>query len=257
MKIYKNLGSHVSLTSSDIIKQYADAFQFCLSDPKLFISDFSMLNKEALKWRTKFPDKTLVCHGPYNSNILCSGRYFHDSFSCLTQSIKACEKNKIKYFVIHPGVLGYLDKKSEKYSIKYAKNFIEKFFLVFKKANILLENMSSLKSLKLEALYAIVKDYDNMGICLDTNHAFGRGESMKTVEKFLAKAKTKVIHLNAVPRDLEYGSGEDRHSKLSISQSKGIASETLKSWVFKYPNKIKIMEQFPTFAVKSFRFISK
>jgi endonuclease IV len=254
---YKNLGSHVSLSSVKELEKYTDTYQICLGDPKLFISDFKRLDTEAFNWSKYIQKGTVVCHGPYNTNIICNNRNLLQSLSSLSHTVRVCIKHKIKFLVVHPGVLAYLDSRSDKEAIKYAKSFIERYFLKYNGVDILFENLACLRSLKLDSLYDIVKDYSNMGLCIDTNHAFGRGENWKLVKKYLRKNKTKVIHLNAVPKGLVYGSGIDVHARTSLCHSYGICPEELKEIVINFPDKVKIMEQYPKFAIKSFKYLEK
>jgi endonuclease IV len=254
--MYYNLGCHATLKSVKYLEKYTNIYQICLNDPKKFVYDFSELDEEAGKWGDYIKKGIVVCHGPYNTNIICNNKNLSHSFFSLSQTLKVCVKNKIKYLIVHPGVLSYIDKRSESFAVKHTQNFIERFLLSFNKVDILLENLSCLRSLKLDVLYEIVKDYPNVGLCLDTNHAFGHGESLETIVKYLNSDKTKVIHLNAVPKDLKFGSGLDNHSRTCFSQSVGITPQALKDIAFSRPEKIKIMEQYSKFSEKSFKFLN-
>jgi endonuclease IV len=90
--------------------------------------------------------------------------------------------------------------------------------------NILIENDAGGKdnpAPKLVHLNKVVKDLKsrlvtNIGICLDTEHAYASGDSLTPLDK----SSIDLVHLNAIPSNVRFGSHLDRHSTTALANSK-------------------------------------
>jgi deoxyribonuclease-4 len=130
------------------------------------------------------------------------------------------------YLIVHPGShRGSGEKVGLNRIIKALNDILEKSNALKFRTIILLENTSGAGSslghtfLQLRNIMRGINSKQNMGICLDTCHAFAAGYNLankegikrmeEDLEKFIGWEKLKVIHLN----DSRYplGSRKDRH----------------------------------------------
>ena len=81
---------------------------------------------------------------------------------------------------------------------------------------ILLENSASKRcfGITLKELLEYIKGYTNVGICLDTAHAYFAGIDLIQFTKNLHHPKVELIHLNGIYPELKYGSRIDRHGTI-------------------------------------------
>lgn len=87
---------------------------------------------------------------------------------------------------------------------------------------LLLENTVGAKtadSPSLAALAKVAKEYEWVGVCLDTQHAYAAGEQLPESTSAVW-AEVDLIHLNAVPPYVKFGGHLDRHSWTPLSRSR-------------------------------------
>src|SRR5439155_372185 len=72
---------------------------------------------------------------------------------------------------------------------------------------ILIENSASKKCFgtTLNELLEYIKNYSNIGICLDTAHAYFAGIDLVQFNRDLHHPKVELIHLNGIHPELKYG----------------------------------------------------
>lgn len=71
-----------------------------------------------------------------------------------------------------------------------------------------------------ELVYAknvINQSVSNCGVCLDTEHAYAAGDSLFSVNY---RKDISMVHLNAIPKYVEFGKHLDRHSAVGLADSK-------------------------------------
>jgi endonuclease IV len=255
---YKNLGVHASLKDVNRFIGFTDVFQIGLQNPNSFVHSFDEMNKQAQEWRKMFPGSPIVCHAPFITNLTVEDYHTNSkTVNLLVNHVRVCRKYDIKFIVVHPGQTDIRSNNFGSRSISLAVKLLKKVFSETGtcNTNILLENLPSPISLALEELEEIASKVKNVGICLDLNHCHGSGTNMKEAISFIRKSVVKMIHLNSVPKGDIFGGASDKHTHTPIYDSGEIAPATLIKVISDYPNKIKIMEQYPDFAVKSFRFL--
>ncbi|HJU59817.1 MAG TPA: TIM barrel protein, partial [Nitrososphaeraceae archaeon] len=87
---------------------------------------------------------------------------------------------------------------------------------------ILIENSASKKCFgkTLSELLEYTKGYSNLGICLDTAHAYFAGIDLQQFQEDLSHPKVELIHLNGIYPESKYGSGNDKHGTI-LNSPKG------------------------------------
>jgi hypothetical protein len=125
------------------------------------------------------------------------------------QTIVHCKGNKR----IWPGRLKVLMYEYLRHYAKISPNLI-----------ICLENDAGGKDNKAPRLTSILrtvrsarsKGIENVGICMDTEHAYAAGESMFSI----GLEEVDIIHLNSIPKQVKFGGHLDRHSLTPLAESK-------------------------------------
>jgi endonuclease IV len=255
---YKNLGVHSSLTEVNRFIEFTDVFQIGLQDPISFFHSFDEMSKQAQEWRKMFPGSPLVCHAPFITNLTEEDFYTNSkTVRLLINHVLVCKKYDIKFIVVHPGQCSIRSDNFGSRSILLAIKLLRKVFAEVGtcQVHILLENLPSPLSLALEELEEIASVVKNVGICLDLNHCHGSGTDVKEAISFIKNPAVKMIHLNSVPKGDIFGGASDSHTHTPIYDSGEISPDILIKVISDYPDKIKIMEQYPDFAVKSFKFL--
>lgn len=173
----------------------------------------------------------IVVHASYLINLGSqSPETVQKSLYTLDQELKRCDQLGIPYLVLHPGSgLGNKD------TIECCNQLIANLNLLFEKATykvmLLLENMAGQGSCVgacFEQLAYIINHVNinntknNIGVCLDTCHAYAAGYEFSTEETYkkmwaefdhyIGIDKLKVIHINDSKKPL--GSRVDRHANI-------------------------------------------
>lgn len=179
------------------------------------------------KKRKKYLIKKVAVHAGYVQNLASAKEHFYKaSIDINLADIRESVKIGADYYVLHLG--SYKDSTLEKgleRLVKAIKHLSENIPSGIK---ILLENVSGAKNLigsELEELGYILKELKypkNVGICIDTCHAWCFGYNIRTpkgLESFVDKIESTVginrvelIHLNDTKEKFE--SKHDRHSNI-------------------------------------------
>ncbi len=232
---YKNLiGMHVGGSEKvlieeipSLIKEGFRVFQVFLADP----SKWNALSKDkVIGYGKGLPgDIRLIVHSSFFINF-CQGsgsKSWRASLSELVRLSEVCHVLGIKDIVTHVGSKkSEQDIKSVYYSImSFCSKWLQRTDGLDVRLN--LENDAGSKngnkigSVKL--LYKIVTDYDNdrIGMCFDSLHSYANGMDLskrKIINHVLNVSN--VVHLNAIPEEVDKGSHLDRHSFTAIEETK-------------------------------------
>ena len=202
---------------------YGD-FQMFTSNPRSWNSKPLDVDKvELFKEYCNKYDTIPFSHLPYLFNLASpSEEQRMKSLNLLNDNLKRCDLMDIKYIVVHIGShLGTgVDKGISRITDAINDNIIDhKVMILFENGagynNSVGSNMDEINEIfdKLNS--------DNIGLCLDTCHAFAAGYDLRDPKKLdllvddiknLGKDKLKLVHLNDAKYEL--GSGMDRHEHL-------------------------------------------
>jgi deoxyribonuclease-4 len=249
-----NLGSSIGLDNSkehkltntikDGLLMGMYSIQICLG-PMQSYNRSTIIKKDILTTQ-KLQERygiNIYSHTPYIHNLVGSSKIpawsgNKDQDTKTLRSIKSLEYelgiisnfNKGKYksgIVIHPGNL-YKSHEDEKILQKGIEKIAETINKIKfpEHSMLLLENSSGEKNKiakdidELKKIYELVKCKKNVGICIDTCHAFGSGlynfgkvsdidNFLKEFDSKLGLDKLKLVHLN--DSNEKFGSKKDRH----------------------------------------------
>ena len=170
---------------------------------------------------------SVLAHAAYLINIGSDNELIRQkSVDALVDELKRCDQLDIPYLVLHPGSRG---QNSEELFLELVAQNLD---IAFEKANtrtmILLETMAGQgnsvghKFEHLAQIYRMVKNKNQIGVCLDTCHIFAAGydfRSKASYEKLWADfdstigiTNLKAIHINDSKKGL--GSLVDRHEHI-------------------------------------------
>ena len=182
-----------------------------------------------------------VVHGPYIVNIVNSEKHFYKkSQSCIIEALEACQELGVDYYVTH---LGSLEERADKAEV--VDRLVESCTYMLDeldsgvKTKLLLEtspgSKSGTKIGTLEELLAVVEQVasENLGLCLDTEHAFANGLDLTELDLDKVAPKIDVVHLNSIPQDVELNSHRDKHGKTAIVDSREDVMDSLQ-WLIEY-----------------------
>ena len=180
-------------------------------------------------------DLNYVVHGPYIVNIVNSKKSFYKrSQACIIEALEICQELGVDYYVTH---LGSLEKKAEKKEV--VERLVKSCTYMLSELDsdvetkLLLEtspgSKSGTKIGTLEELLAVndIVDSDNLGLCLDTEHAFANGLDLVQLNLDKIGPEIDVVHLNSIPEDVELNSHRDKHGKTAIVDSREDVMESL------------------------------
>lgn len=252
---YKNLGVQASFDSLQGLSRFTDIFQVFLQDPRIIDSDETKLARQIKKFISYNHQFKFLVHGPYNTSLLYECKNFFDnsnnqgkSIISLYNFLSACDEFEVKYLIVHPGLFNGSPEDAKENLI----HNIKLLNCMVTNVTICLENLSNKNSLSIQDLIDVASRFRNIGVCIDTNHAFGHGEDFLP---HLSHEKVKVIHINSVSGNQKFGDGSDEHAKCPITRSRGLAPDKLRQIIFDFPDKIKIFEQYQKFAEQSYKFL--
>lgn len=221
------IGCHVGGSQEDILEGVKFAITMALDGVQVFVNSplgyhIGLPNAAFWELYNRFP---VLVHSPYWVG------FFSERIKEI--QVKYLDNLRDRYvrevpirYVTH---LGYPTKesgiKTQQQMIDAALKTLEGFRLQDKRVRVLLENSSgkgSAPNLTLESLYKI-KERADVGIVLDSEHAFAAGEDLLSVP-----LECEVIHLNGIPRYVKHGGTCDRHSFTLLDSSKPIIKEFIK-----------------------------
>src|SRR5215469_10940261 len=152
--------------------------------------------------------------------------------SRVKQEIYYGRKLNAEYIIIHCGTKG------QKRTIP--KSFFKdrlNHLISISPIPVLLENSASIKcyGTTLEELKDLTNQSNIGGIVYDTMHHYAAGNNWDDLWKILEDPVVKVIHVNNIPKDVIFRSGQDKHESLDIGKMKDFDR-------LKRIDKIKILE---------------
>ena len=131
--------------------------------------------------------------------------------SRVQQEIEYGQILNAKYFVIHCGTKG----KKNPIPREHFRNQLN-HLISSTRIPILLENSASKNCYgsTLEELKELTKGLQIGGFVYDTMHHYGAGNDWQEIWKICEYPMVKLIHVNNIPQNVTFGSGEDRHESL-------------------------------------------
>lgn len=255
---FENIGFHVTKMEEYLALSKLSAiycFQVGLQNPKTLKFPFYWAGKKAEEWGKL---GHVVCHAPYNTNIISDSKLYRLSIASIRNHLKVCSENNIEFLVVHPGVYDLHTENSIHHSVLFLRQSLSEIFKGLSvKTILLLENLSIFNSLVLEDLEEAVKGFEGVGLCLDTNHAYGQGYEDKEILKWAKRKSVKILHLNGTFKGSIRGRFEDYHTQVSLQNSVGLSPEFLFSIAKEVPEKIKIVEQNFKYALKTCKYLQQ
>ena len=230
------LGTHVSSAGSILNtfqraeKVCAEVFQFFLRSPRVWKwKGVSEELKEEFKGRVKEFKKPIMVHSPYLINLASKDRELREkSISVFLEELRFCDETGIAFYNFHPGTAkGMTDKEALERIINSLERVLESY--TPERTYILLENTAGEKGDIGKNFYELAEIISafpgvNMGVCLDTCHAFAYGyeinkpegfvEFKKEIDRTIGLERIKAVHCNDSKAPL--GSKRDRHEHIGL-----------------------------------------
>lgn len=227
-------GAHVSSAGS-ILKTFdraeeisAEVFQFFLRSPRVWRwKEIDGETKKAFKEKLREFRNPVMVHAPYLLNLASPKAELRKrSIDVFIEELKFCDEVGIHYYNFHPGTATGI---TEEEGLENIIRSLEEIFSRYepKRTCILLENTAgergdlgkSFRELKIitEAFKGV-----NLGVCLDTCHAFAYGYELNTrrgfevfkkeIENTVGLETIKAIHCN--DSKVPLGGRKDRHEHI-------------------------------------------
>ena len=174
---------------------------------------------EIIQLKNKLTKRDIIPYVHIDLNIAIYHSYRIRTQNQLKQLFKYAEALGAKACIIHCGSLWNKGKPPKPTDIPIRKEiFKQRLQKIVEITNqkILIENSASKKCFgtTLNELLEYIKNYSNIGICLDTAHAYFAGIDLVQFNRDLHHPKVELIHLNGIHPELKYGSGTDRHGTI-------------------------------------------
>ncbi len=231
------LGFHVSISDGlpNALDEQKDLGGNCgqifVKSPRSWkFADLDEQEVEKFKLRYNKSDlKPFMVHGTYLINLATpKDDLFEKSIDCLRGEIERSDKIGLPYITFHPGAhTGSGEEKGMQRIIEGLNRLSET--LEKSETELLLENTAgkgTTLGYSVEQLKKMIEEPDTdaeIGVCLDTAHAYGAGYDLATeegikefldeVDDTIGKKSIKMIHLNDSKAEL--GSEKDQHYHLT------------------------------------------
>lgn len=228
-----NLGFHITADTEEVRKSLAvtKTFQFFVSSPKSWDRPsraiLQRIGNMIREW-----DITPVIHGPYMVSLVRDAKpavveftinYAIQLFISLTEYT-----NKAIPYVLHTG------KPEENCGPEVRDRLVKNLLLMKKKidetgllnAYVCVETDASPRSkyTNMAGLSSVMEEINDprFKICVDTEHSYASGFDVAAEATEEMWDRVGVLHLNAIPEAVKFGSGLDRHSETKLREcSKG------------------------------------
>ncbi len=230
------LGTHVSSAGS-ILKTFgrakevgAEVFQFFLRSPRVWrwkgVSDEVA---ESFSRSARELGTPIMVHSPYLINLASKDEELRKrSIEVFVEELKFCDEVGVAFYNFHPGTAKGI---SEEEAIQRIILSLEEIFSRYTPKNtwVLLENTAGERGdigKNFRELERVISHFrgTNMGVCLDTCHAFAYGYEINSRRGFLkfkeeisssvGLHRIKAIHCNDSKTPL--GSRRDRHQHIGL-----------------------------------------
>ena len=166
---------------------------------------------EIIHLKNKLKERNIIPYVHIDLNIA-----IYHSYRIQTQNRLKWLFKYAKALIIHCGSLWNKGKRPKENEIPIRNEiFKTRLQKIIQMTNqkILIENSALEKCFgkTLDEILEYIQDQPNLGICLDTAHAYFAGIDLQKFRKDLLHSKVELIHLNGIYPELKYGSGTDRH----------------------------------------------
>lgn len=229
-KILQNFGYHISSRDlsgdnklTERITEYGLGWsQFFLGNPR----SYSPGDPTIKRVKESTLDLKHVVHGPYIVNIVDDSRdVYNRSVECIAEELTICSKLGIKSYVTHLGSVAE-ETPAEKVVEKLEKSCQEILEQVEGelKTTLLLEtspgSASGTRIGTLQEVTAVARKFDqNVGICLDTEHAYANGLNLNNFKPENYIDQIEVVHLNSIPEEVDLNSHRDVHGEVLLAEA--------------------------------------
>lgn len=245
------IGCHVTF-KADMVNHYYSlgfrTFQFFIGSPQRGSNDYDDILERMMKELIDMPkDICLIAHAPYWYNFVRGDWLTEATVESIVNQLKVSRVLGVKRYVTHNGYRhSTKDKQEGRDPIPEnvaMKNWVlttQQILPYLKEYDIRLcyENSpgckagTSMGSIdQLLALVRFIKEYDHVGYCFDTQHAWANGEPAMSGGKEVffenVTGAASVIHLNGSPEKAKFGRHLDRHSRTPVQESVGITPKRL------------------------------
>ena len=232
------LGAHVNVNSNmkDVFNHMGlNVIQVMFTNPRFYSYPSLQATVHWLKNYRKYCKEPLFVHSPYLVSLVKPKKEKQCRFTVeyARQLAVIAGRSEVPIrFVTHLGVIPENMRPVEAY-----KNLMENLVCIHNALKdiegdfkVLLENDSGTRNRSkmntAQGLYwllgynEVAKWFKTMwlGLCLDTNHAYGSGFDRKRWSKYVEIAE--VIHFNPIPQFMELGRCQDRHHEFLLIESK-------------------------------------
>ncbi len=249
----QKIGAHVSAAGGvenaplNAKKEKCETFQFFVSSPRTYkFKEPTGEQIAAFKANCqKFGFTDTYVHASYLVNLASlDSRIRHASITGLRKGLEACSKLGVKGMMFHTG--SAKDHPTKEAGIKQAVDSINKILDGYTgSTKLLIENAAGAGSTigqnfkEVGALYKGVKEKyrKQLGVCLDTQHAFASGydwrtkqgtdEAIKEFAKFIGMRQLVVVQYNDSKTD--FASNRDRHEHIKLGKMGKVAAKNILS----------------------------
>jgi len=227
-------GAHVSASGS-LLKTFerakevtAEVFQFFLRSPRVWNwKGVDQKTKESFKKKLEEFKNPVVVHAPYLLNLASPKEELRKkSIEVFIEELKFCDEVGIHYYNFHPGTATGI---TEEEGLRNVINSLSEIFSQYepKRTIVLLENTAGERGDLGKNFYELKEIMDalpgvNLGVCLDTCHAFAYGYELNTqkgfdrlkkeIENTVGLESVKIIHCN--DSKVPLGARKDRHQHI-------------------------------------------
>lgn len=228
-KGFEKIGWHTSVANlnSESIEYFdkCKTFQVFIGPPKRL----QIPNLDPIKLLlSNHLDLDIVVHGPYVVSLCksISEPIVQATLSYYSYLANNLKDTPVKYIVTHIGGLSKGD--DIKMGAVYIYDFCLRWLAATPNSNMILcleNDVGSKKGTKMgyiKILASIVKKINSprIRLCLDVQHSYGAGFNLTEDKLDILNDYVSVVHFNAVPKYVEFGSHVDRHSETSLDESK-------------------------------------
>ncbi len=230
------LGTHVSSAGS-ILNTFkraeevsAEVFQFFLRSPRVWKwKGVKEEDREEFKDRVKSFGNPLMVHAPYLLNLASADEKLRRrSVEVFIEELSFCDEVGIDFYNFHPGTAkGISDEEALRNIILSLEEILREYTPTH--TYILLENTAGERGdigKSFSEMRFLLESFEgvNMGVCLDTCHAFAYGYEINTpkgfdnfkreVDRTVGLNRIRAVHCNDSKTPL--GSRRDRHEHIGL-----------------------------------------
>lgn len=229
------IGPHVS--KEDLLKWVGDgvypwkAVQMFAGYPGSYVVDWDLRKEVSAKVRL---ETSVVVHGCYMAYCNNKPESEKRAKSHIKDAMMWTAVHEWEYYLVHTGAtkgkeIDQIVKATQDFD-KWLESLQEEFAKQgLKKPKCLIENVAACypANNSEKVLDAIVEGRPNIGLCIDTAHAYAAGWEDGQIVERIEKYRPEVVHLNAPASYIERGCGRDRHGWWYDEKTKDLLSRIL------------------------------